>query len=177
MRLAVGEPAPSFSVTDLRGDRIALTSLQDKPVWLAFFRFASCPLCNLRVHEMLAQWPRFARRCHFVSVFQSPRERFEGFLAKHQPPFPVIADPELTLFTAYRVENSLKAALSFDVMSQSMKAARLGMPLGLGPKDGAALRVPADFVIGEDGRLTLAHYGATVADSVRFDVVAAHLGV
>ncbi len=177
MRLTVGSKAPPLSRVDLRGDHVDLKAWSDKPIWVGFFRFASCPLCNLRVHQMIRQWPRFEKSCHYVAVFQSPASRFEGFLTKHSPPFPVIADPELELFSAFGVENSLAKALSLDVVTRTVDAMKMGFPLGaLGPKDGAALRVPADFVIDPTGAITMAFYRSNVSESVPFDTVGKVLG-
>jgi len=171
VRLNVGESAPIFSKVDLRGEVVDLGATKGKPVWIGFFRFATCPLCNLRVHQMISAWPRFEKRCRYVAVFQSPPERFEGFLTKHSPPFPVIADPAMELFKAYKLENSLLAALKPQVIAKTIEAKRLGFPVGaLSPKDGAALRVPGDFIVGTDGKLKLAFYGTTVAESVPLDV-------
>jgi peroxiredoxin len=177
MRLKVGDTAPSISVTGLRDEQIDTTHWNDKPVWVGFFRFASCPLCNLRVHQMIGSWPRYSPHCHYVAVFQSPAERFEGFLTKHSPPFPVVADPEMDLFRRFGVESSVMKAMSPDVLTRTAEAMKQGFALGpLSPKDGAAFRVPADFIIGTDGTLTMVHYGANVSESVPFAVVDKALG-
>jgi peroxiredoxin len=67
--------------------------------------------------------------------------------------------------------------LSLDVVTRTVDAMKMGFPLGaLGPKDGAALRVPADFVIDPTGAITMAFYGSNVSESVPFDTVGKVLG-
>jgi thioredoxin-dependent peroxiredoxin len=177
MRLAVGSPAPLFSKPDLRGETVDLAAWTRAgiPVWLGFFRYALCPLCNRRVHEMANRWTeRYSARCRFVAVFQSPTERFEGFLTSL--PFSVIADPELELYRLYRVEAGLAAALHPQVIVDTVRAKAAGFPIGvLSDKDGGALRVPADFIVAADGSLKVAHYGAHVGDSIAFEAVDAAL--
>lgn len=174
MRLKPGDRAPLFARTDIRGERIDLEALclGGQPVWLGFFRFASCPLCNLRVHQMISEWPRFEKRCRFVAVFQSPADRFESFITRHSPPFPVIADPERELFVAYRLEDSILAVMKPRVIAKTIAAKRAGFDINpFSPKDGAALRVPADFVVAPNGLLSFVFYGSNVADSASFDAI------
>ncbi len=172
MKLSTGAVAPLFTKTDLRGDVVDMKALlAKKPVWLGFFRFALCPLCNLRVHQMVSEHGRFADRCTFVAVFQSPPEAFEGFITKHTPPFFVITDPELELFNGYGIEKSfVKALLRVQGMKDGFKAQAAGFSgKPTDPKHGASLRIPADFIVKQDGTLAVARYGDFVSDSIPFD--------
>ena len=168
MRIAAGSQAPVFRCQDLLGDTVDSTTVTG-PLWVGFFRFASCPLCNLRVHTMIGEWERWQNRCTYVAVFQSPPGRFTEFMRKQQPPFSVIADPELELFRAFGVESSVGAALKVPVIAQTVRAKMQGYPVGaLAAKDGAAFRVPADFIINK-GMVTTAFYGSNVAESIPFE--------
>jgi thioredoxin-dependent peroxiredoxin len=171
-RLEAGQDAPTFSKTDLRGDKVDLPELlKSKPVWLGFFRFALCPLCNLRVHQMVGTWKRYEPLCHFVAVFQSPPEAFEGFITKHSPPFFVITDPQLEMYSTYAIEKSLlKAVFHPKNIGPNIQAMKEGWPSKpTDPKHGAALRIPADFIIARTGKLAAARYGGFVSDSMPFD--------
>lgn len=172
MKLLPGAVAPLFVKHDLRGDVVDMKELlQKKPVWLGFFRFALCPLCNLRVHQMVSEHPRFADRCTFVAVFQSPPEAFEGFITKHTPPFFVVTDPQLELFNGYGIENSfVKAVLHPKGLRDGFKAQAAGFSgKPTDPKHGASLRIPADFIVKKDGTLAVARYGGFVSDSLPFE--------
>jgi len=163
-----------FTKNDVRGDVIDLPTLsRNKPaLWLGFFRYALCPLCNLRVHQMVGAWPRFEGLCTFVAVFQSPASAFEGFITKHTPPFPVVADPEMDLFKSYGIESSLlKAVFHPKAMGKALEASRAGY--GGKPTDphhGAGLKIPADFIVDPTtGKLRVARYGNYLGDSIPFD--------
>lgn len=171
MRLSPGNDAPEFSTKSLRGDPIQLSALKSKPVWLAFFRFASCPLCNLRVHQIVGEWSRFSERdVTVLGVFQSPPKKLEEYVAKQNPPFTLIADPEMDLYRLYGVEASAKGLLSADVPKGMVGAAKVGLPL-VRPWQGPATRIPADFLIDRDGKVHTAFYGTNIAEHIPFEDV------
>jgi len=53
MRLQAGQPAPDFLRPDIGGKTIRLGDYRGRYLLLSFYRYASCPFCNLRVHELL----------------------------------------------------------------------------------------------------------------------------
>ena len=62
MRLSPGQPAVDFSVTDIFGNRISLADYRGKKLLLSFYRYAACPFCNYRVHELKLNFRRFNKR-------------------------------------------------------------------------------------------------------------------
>ena len=171
-RLKPGTTAPAFEATSLRGETIRLADRLDQPLWLAFFRFASCPLCNFRIHQLVGQWPkRFAHRpFRMLAVFQSPPEKLDVYVSRHEPQFTVIANPALDLYRLYGVEASLRKAFSGQVLEGLVGAAKAGLPL-VGVPDGPAFRIPADFLIAPGGTIHTAFYGANMADHIAFETV------
>lgn len=77
MRLDAGQQAPGFSVADLEGRTVSFEGLPGRPVLLSFFRYGSCPLCNLRVAFLMAQgsglYFRIGRGAKWVSVLGVPQ--------------------------------------------------------------------------------------------------------
>jgi thioredoxin-dependent peroxiredoxin len=175
-RLEAGQEAPLFEATTLRGERISLADRLDQPLWLAFFRFASCPLCNFRIHQLVGQWPdRFAhRKFRMLGVFQSPAEKLDTYVSKHEPQFTVVANPEMDLYRLYGVESSIKGAFSGQVMKSMVGAAKAGLPL-MGAPDGPSFRIPADFLIAPGGTIHTVFYGSNMADHIPFETVDAWL--
>lgn len=166
MRLIPETAAPSFEASSLQGDDCSSIKFAGELLWLGFFRYATCPLCNLRVHQLVGDWPKLKGRIQYLAIFQSPPERFEGYISKHDPPFPVVSDPGLKLFTLFRVEESVLAAMSPSIFPKMMEARRKKMALFDGPRDGGALRVPADFLIDRSGVLKVCRYGKNISDSI-----------
>lgn len=175
-RLQVGQQAPDFTVETLDGQTITLSELRGKPVWLAFFRYAACPLCNLRIHQLTSVWGRLFAPRDFVmlAVFQSPARKLEGLLERYSPPFKVICDPELELYASYKLDRSLKGALSGEVRRALIEASKAGIPI-VRPWDGPADRVPADFLIDRDGMIRRVFYGENIAQHIPFDSVSSFL--
>jgi thioredoxin-dependent peroxiredoxin len=165
-----------FEATTIGGEKISLADRLDQPVWLAFFRFASCPLCNFRIHQMLGLWPqRFAhRKFRMLSVFQSPAEKLDASITKYEPQLAVIADPEMDLYRLYGVESSIKGAFSGQIVKSMIGARKAGLPLMRRP-DGPAFRIPADFLIAPAGTIHTAFYGSNMADHIPFETVDAWL--
>jgi peroxiredoxin len=62
MRLKPGDNAVPFSVETIEGKRIYLELFAGKPLLLMFYRYASCPMCNLRLRDFAQHYPRLRQR-------------------------------------------------------------------------------------------------------------------
>lgn len=56
MRRQPGENVGRLSLPDLDGVTFDLGRLRGKRFMLSFSRFAACPFCNLRVHELTTRF-------------------------------------------------------------------------------------------------------------------------
>lgn len=175
MQIEAGMMAPEFEVKDVFGEAIRLENYQGKKLLLAFFRFSACALCNLRVHQLIehyADWK--AQGLELVAVFESPQENILQYVGKQDAPFPIIADPKATLYDLYGVETSeekVAATMSRpDVQAKVGEAAEAGFALT--KEEGSNFfRMPAEFLIGPDARVMLAHYSQFVYDHLPFEVI------
>lgn len=164
MRLKKGDKAPLFKSQDIAGNIIALDQLSGSKVLLSFYRYASCPLCNLRVNQLIRLYPQLADQgLQIIAVFQSPAESILQYVGKQDAPFPIIPDPKQDLYRIYQVETSwtgfAKAGLQISKLVESTKLGYLP-----GKVEGDMNRVPADFLINEDGIIHTAYYGADISD-------------
>lgn len=175
MKLSPGDAAPGFRLEDLHGNPVSLEQFRGRKLLLSFYRYASCPFCNLRVHRLSQQAPAWqARGLDLAAVFQSPRESILEHAGREPRPFAILPDPARGLYRQYGVERSwgafLKASLQVGKMAE---AARQGfLP---GKMEGDIHRVPADFLIGEDGRVLVAYYGKDISDHLDEAVIEQHL--
>lgn len=71
MRLKQNSKAPDFSVRDYLGKEVDLSEYKGKKVLLSFFRGASCPFCNLRVHELIKNQQKLNSRGIKIITFFS----------------------------------------------------------------------------------------------------------
>ncbi len=171
MRLKVGSIAPNFTVQALGGRTVDLAALRGRTVLLKFYRFATCPVCNLHMHRFIAEYGKLqALGLTTVVLYHSPADK----LAEENmelPPFDLVADPEKRIFKAYGVEKGLAGMFSFAVMRDYYRALMAGFKPGLFTSDGGITGNPADFIIDADGRIAFAHYGRQYADSLDVDQV------
>jgi len=172
MRLRAGQRAPDFLRPDIGGNTIRPGDYRGRYLLLSFYRYASCPFCNLRVHELLQRLPEFEERgLSLVGVFQSAREGILDHVGKQQPPFPIIPDPGHGIYRHYGVETSLPGLLLGLTlrMGRALKAIRKGfLP---GRMEGSITLVPADFLIGPDGRIQIAYYGKDISDHLPIEII------
>ena len=170
-RLKTGNSAPTFKVKDTQGNTIDLALNRERITLLSFFRYASCPLCNLRVRELIRSYDQLTSRgIDIIAVFQSTDEQISRYVGEQHPPFPIIADPEAKLYQMYRVESSWRGFLRTWTLgiSQVIEAV-VGNRFFPGRIDGEINRIPADFLIDTKGMLIEAYYGNDIGDHIPVD--------
>ena len=174
MRLQVGERAPQIVGEMTSGGQLTSAALVGKTVLLKFYRFADCPICNLHIREYVRRVGELNEAgVTVVCVFHSPASKLNETLRTLDIPFVVVADPDKALFDAFGVERSMRGMFYAPVWRQYAKAMRAGFfsrPVG---HEGGVQTHPADFIIGPNGTVQLAHYGSDYADSLSVDAVLA----
>lgn len=170
-RLQPGDEAPDFQATLLDGRNLRLTGLRGHLVWLAFYRYAGCPICNLHFASVMRKYQALKQRDIFVlAVFESGPDHFPQSLAERRhSSLGLISDTERLLYDLYGVENRLSALIRPTVAVRLLQALFAGHPQRR--IDGPAGRIPAHFLIAEDGIIEQAYYGANVADNIPWATV------
>jgi len=165
MRLKENEIAPSFSVVDMNGKTFDLDSPREKPLLIAFFRYASCPLCNLRVHELIENYENLKDKIEIVLIFQSPKEKIEQYVGKQNIPYRLLPNPNKRLYHLYGVENSwLGFAKAWTVEIKRVFIALFKKHYLPGSVEGEIHRIPADFIVDRDNQILKAYYGKDIGD-------------
>ena len=170
-KLMPGRIAPAFTVWDTGGSRIDLQDYLGRHVLLSFYRYASCPLCNLRVHDLARRHSDWrARGLDMLAVFQSPTDKMMRYVGNQHVPFPLIADPDERLYSLYGVGHSwggfLKAwATRLPEIGRSV----IGKGFLPGSVENGIHRIPADFIIDPLGQITVAYYGRDIGDHLPMD--------
>jgi len=168
VRVRVGEAAREFAATDVAGQPVSLAALRGHKVLLLFMRNAGCPVCNRRMHELMAQSADFqARNLTVVAVYESSAARLREYLAQQPVPFTLLPDPEQRLYQLYGLEVSGGKALQ-SVFHGVMGKARAGKKLFTKPieQDGNKNRIGAELLLDEQGRVAVAHYGRFIGDEL-----------
>ena len=177
MKLSVHQPSPLFKTKDVYGSEIDLKKLRGKKVYLAFERNAGCPVCNLRTHELLKQSEFFkSNNTTVVMVYESSIEKMKEYLGNNAYPFHFVADPQNNLYAQYGVETSVLKFFS-SMFNGLMSKVKQGTKLFKKPikQDGHLTRIPSEFIIDENGDLSLVHYGAFIGDHLPLEVLKKNL--
>lgn len=174
MRRQSGEKVTNIILPSLDGGMFKLDSLNGKRFMLSFLRFASCPFCNLRVHELVKRFDEFGEGFTIVAVFDSSLENLRQHAEKHHAPFSILADEKNTFYRAYGIEHSLAGV--FKGMLIRMPALLRAMFVqGYLPwvVKGSLTTMPADFLVDENGVIRTVYYGKDEGDHLPFDAVKA----
>lgn len=150
------------------GSMFNLQEMRGKPYLLSFFRFAACPFCNLRLHELVTRFDELGGNFGIVAIFDSPADNMQRHAKRHRAPFPILADEHNDYYRAYGIEHSVSGMLKGMVMR--MPTLLRGMAKGYLPTTikGSMTTMPADFLVDEDGVIQFVHYGRDEGDHLPF---------
>ncbi len=175
MRLRVGQPAPRFVLPDLNGQPIDLRRYYGAHVLLSFNRAAVCPLCNIRTYLLSERYASYqAKGLYVLALFESSQELSRTFLPRLQAQFPMIPDLAGEAYNLYGLTTSwIGTARGTLRRSVYREARRRGLGVwqllrGFFAMDGRKFRMPADFVLGPDQTIRIAHYGQDAGDFLSF---------
>lgn len=104
-RLAVGDTAPDFTLTDATGTEVRLADLRDKAdrgVVVYFYPRASTPGCTKEAcdfRDSLAAWR--ASGYEVVGVSPDSQAALTRFAEKESLPFPLLSDPDHAVMEAW----------------------------------------------------------------------------
>ncbi len=168
MRFSPGIKTPAFLADDIYGKTQFPEKYMGQKWMLSFFRYASCPLCNFRVNQLIQHYDRWQTEgFNILAIFESSGESIKKYVGKQAVPFPIIPDPELDLYRKYHVESSwikyILGAFTF------IKAVFHGFIPG--KMEGDKAIVPADFLINEDGTIHTAYYGNNIGDHIPIELI------
>ncbi|SMB82994.1 peroxiredoxin Q/BCP [Deinococcus hopiensis KR-140] len=102
--LQTGEPAPDFTALDENGRPVTLSSYRGRWVVLFFFPRASTSHCQMQARRFQALYPEFhLAHAAIAGVSVDPRHSQERFRSACQLSFPLVADADQAVSSAYGV--------------------------------------------------------------------------
>ena len=96
-KLKTGDLAPSMVLPSIDGTTFDMSLMKGKRVIFTFFRFSSCPFCNIRIDRLMKRWEEFPEGTVMVGVFDAKIEELTRRLGKRNIPFTIVADETLSL--------------------------------------------------------------------------------
>jgi len=173
MAIKVGDLVGALTLPEINGGQFDISSLQGKRYLLGFFRFAACPLCNMRVHKLVTTYPQFGDNFSIVAIFDSPLDNLQKFTRRHQAPFPILADHENVYYKKFEVRHSWMGVLIG--MVKRLPTMIAGMLRGYFPSriKGSMATMPLDMLVDEQGVIQAVHYGQDEGDHMPIEQVIA----
>lgn len=175
-----GSTVPARELVSVSGEAVPIPD-PDRLVHLQFRRFAGCPICNIHLQSIVRRHDEIAGAgIKEVVVFHSTDEELRHYV--DDLPFAVVGDPDKVLYAEFGVGSSPRAVLDpravaptvVSVLRQSITCTRGDKPITNLHPTGGRLGLPADFLIGADGRVIAAKHGTHANDQWSVDEVLAH---
>jgi thioredoxin-dependent peroxiredoxin len=143
-RLAVGDPAPDFTLPDADGNQVRLADLRGRRVIVYFYPAASTPGCTKQACDFRDRLANFTGE-GFAVLGISPDKpaKLVKFRDAEGLTFPLLSDPDRTVLAAYGAYGEKKM---------------------YGKTVTGVIR--STFVIDPDGRIELAQYGVKATGHV-----------
>ncbi|MGA4841081.1 peroxiredoxin-like family protein [Streptomyces sp. G45] len=157
--LAVGAPAPRFTLPSATGAPVSLDGLlAEGPVVLTFYRGAWCPFCNLALRALQEHHDAVAARgARLVAVSPQVPDASLSFAEKQGLAFDVLSDVGCDVAKQF--------GIAFD-LGDELAALYEALGLGLaetGAGNGRTLPLPATYVIDRSGVIRWAFVAADYA--------------
>lgn len=156
-----------FDVSDINGNQINIAELRGKPIILSFFRDLGCPFSNLRVFEFTRrskEWKKLG--IEVIAVSSSSTEDAQKYIGDEPLPYRIIADPDLRLHKLYGLKKSLWGYAKGCALRMPQLTAGKKIASTEGVKINNRTLLPADFLIGFDGKIVDLWYGKDVGDHI-----------
>ena len=106
MEIKIGDILEEITLPTINGSNFSLSSLKGKKVLLTFYRFARCPMCNLRINEILKRYDELGKNFTMVGIFDSKINNLKQAMSRHDIPFAILADENFKYFEKYEVKTS-----------------------------------------------------------------------
>ncbi|RAH16318.1 MAG: hypothetical protein CMB56_000875 [Methanobacteriota archaeon] len=169
-RLTTGADAPDIVLPAIDGSTFNMSDYKGKRVILTFFRFSTCPFCNIRINRIIKKWNEFPEDTVMVGVFHAKIGELTKRMNKHNPPFTIVADETYEFFRKNSVMKSFLRFMWGAVRSPItfMQATLKGyFPMTMSLSKLSI--IPVDILIDENGKVFEAHYCKDTVDHLPID--------
>ena len=175
MKLKEGDQIVPFEVQDIFGNPVKTAELKGEKVMIAFFRYAECLFCNLRIHQLMEHHLEFEEKgLKLIAIFQSPVEDIRENLGEANPLFTIISDPKRELYKHYGIEYSMLGLLKGYIhWIKALQAFSRGHYMKRGA--GSSKIIPADFLVNPDQTVHTAFYGTDISEHLPIKRIQAFL--
>ena len=171
MRLKEGDKISELKLPSTKGDLFDIKEVYGKKILLTFYRFASCPFCNLRIYEINQRFEELDDNLCVIAIFDAPLDFLTSKMLKHNSQFIFLADENFMYYKKYGVEQSVWKFL-IGITTKVLRFCR-ALSKGFIPitMRGSLTTIPVDVLINTDGTIEKAYYGENTADHLSFEEI------
>jgi peroxiredoxin Q/BCP len=102
MSIEVGKAAPAFTLTNQKGEKVALKDLRGKDVILYFYPRDNTPGCTKEAQGFRDLWRKIqAKGAVVLGVSPDSETSHKKFASEHKLPFTLLSDPDKKVMTKY----------------------------------------------------------------------------
>ncbi|MEK7356760.1 MAG: redoxin family protein [Bdellovibrionota bacterium] len=165
-RLEPGVRIHDFMVGSVTGSQIVSSTYAQKKIWMAFYRYAGCPMCAAHFDEVMTYEKKLKDAgVVFFAIFDSaPAKVPERMKQKASPSCVIVGNDNMGMFELFGVEKSWSGLLSMGSVKARIEAGRKGYSEN--NLDGAINRMPAHILVWPGGEVAVAHYGKHAGDQI-----------
>lgn len=144
IRLAVGDTAPDFTLTDDHGNEVHLADFRGRKVVIYFYPKADTPGCTTEACDFRDSLTQLnGAQIDVLGISPDKPEKLAAFRENHDLTFPLLSDPDKETLTAYGAFGEKK---NYGRIVQGV--------------------IRSTFLIDEDGKIALAKYNVKATGHV-----------
>ena len=169
--MKIGEAMPQIKLPAIDGLQFDNYSLKGKKYLLTFFRFATCPFCNMRIAQLIKAKSEMGEDFEIVAIFESEIEHLKKHANKHLAKFPILADHKREYYQLFGVKKSVMGM--FKGMLFRMPTLIKAMFQGYIPHEvsSRAFIMPLSLLVDEQGVIQAIYHGKDDGDHIPLEQV------
>lgn len=167
-----GDTIGELGLPNIDGSEFNVETVSGRRFLLSFYRFAACPFCNLRLHELASRYDTLPENFEMIAIFDSPLDNLQRFTGDHHAPFPILADEKNEYYEKFGVQHSVAGVLKgmitrMPTMLYAMFAKGY-IPWAI---KGSMTTMPLDILVDEHGIVHSVYYGKDEGDHMPFSQI------
>jgi peroxiredoxin len=182
--LQVGDPAPNVQLRDFSNQVVELKNLWESgPALLIFLRHYGCSCAHDRAERLTKEYAEYVKLgATVVAIGQGEPERSAAFAKLKKLPCPLFSDPDRAAYKAFNILEGKPSQVAYGLSDEFLKydyqvaaevqESRRGSEYS--PVDNP-YQLPAEFVINQNGIISLAYRSQYCADFAYPDVLIASI--
>lgn len=172
MTYQMGDKIVELSLPAIDGTVFDLEQVKGKRYMISFMRFASCPFCQLRIHQLISRWQELDDHFTVIAVFDSSLENLNKHTETHKAPFSILADEQAIYYHKFAIKQSVSGMFKA-MLFRMPRLLYAMMAKGYFPSSikGKITTLPADFLVVENGMIETIYYGKDSGDHMPFEQV------